>query len=102
VDCSDEEWIPIVAARGWAILTKDERITRRTHQLEVVRDHNALLFALRRKHLSGVEQGAAFVGALQRIANIAAKYTRPLIATVTSTGAVTVREGQRRGGVKRD
>jgi uncharacterized protein with PIN domain len=45
-DVPDEHWIPIVAAEGWAILTRDRRIMRRPHELKLVKDHGAKLFTI--------------------------------------------------------
>lgn len=45
-DVDDEEWIPIVAAQGWAIISRDKHIERRPPELEAVRAHGAKLFAL--------------------------------------------------------
>lgn len=42
----DRDWIPVVAARGWLIITRDRRI--QDHRLEVaaVLDHSARMVAL--------------------------------------------------------
>lgn len=42
----DEEWIPLVAARGWSVITRDRRITTRRAELAAVRDARARLFVL--------------------------------------------------------
>lgn len=43
-EVDDLDWIPIVAERGWSILTRDMKITRRPAELEAVRAHSAKLF----------------------------------------------------------
>ena len=35
-DVTDEEWLPVVAARGWAIITKDKRIARRPLERDAI------------------------------------------------------------------
>ncbi len=45
-DVDDDVWIPIVAARGWSIITRDKAIQRRPAEIEAVRDSGAKMFAL--------------------------------------------------------
>ena len=42
----DTEWIPIVAAEGWVIITRDSRIQERPAELAAVNEHNAKMVAL--------------------------------------------------------
>jgi PIN like domain len=42
----DHEWIPVVAAHGWLIITRDRHIQERRAELAAVRDHGARLVAL--------------------------------------------------------
>jgi hypothetical protein len=42
----DREWIPIVTARGWAIVTRDRHIRDRPAELAAVLEHGARLFAI--------------------------------------------------------
>src|SRR4051812_23148130 len=45
-DVRDVDWIPIVAAEGWLIITRDSRIRRRPLELAAVVDHGARMVAL--------------------------------------------------------
>jgi hypothetical protein len=45
-DVADTEWIPIVAAEGWAIVSRDRKIQRRPAELAAVRNQHAKLFAI--------------------------------------------------------
>lgn len=45
-DVDDDVWIPIVASRGWGIITRDKAIQRRPAEIEAVRDSGAKMFAL--------------------------------------------------------
>lgn len=40
---ADEDWIPVVAAHGWVIISRDKRIHHRFGQLSLVRDHGATM-----------------------------------------------------------
>lgn len=42
----DPEWLPVVAARGWLIVTRDRQIQRRTAELDAVRKHGAKMVNL--------------------------------------------------------
>jgi hypothetical protein len=49
----DPDWIPVVAARGWLIITRDSRIQERRAELRAVRDNNARMVALAGKEATG-------------------------------------------------
>jgi len=49
----DPEWIPVVAARGWLIITRDSRIQERRAELDAVHDHGARMVALAGKEATG-------------------------------------------------
>lgn len=91
----------VATERGWLILTKDKRVRRRPIELEVIRSAGAAAFILTAGDLSGPDQAAIFVRAAARILRLAATHTRPLIVSISQSGAVTVIDGQRRGGVRR-
>ncbi len=99
--CDDEVWLPQVGARGWVVVTKDKYIRRRPRERRAIEDGNVAAFVLTASRINGAEMAHAFVTALPRILHIAAKYGRPLIATVSRVGAVAVVVGERRGGVRR-
>ncbi len=42
----DEQWIPVVAKAGWAIITRDKRILRRPGEIAAVIAHQAKVFAI--------------------------------------------------------
>ena len=42
----DPEWIPEVAARGWLIITRDEKIQHHVAEINAVRDHGAKMVNL--------------------------------------------------------
>jgi hypothetical protein len=42
----DTEWIPLVAANGWLIITRDRRIQDHRREIEAVRENGARMVAL--------------------------------------------------------
>lgn len=42
----DHEWIPVTAAHGWLIITRDRHIQQRTAELNAVRTYEARMVAL--------------------------------------------------------
>jgi len=100
-DCPDAEWMRVAAEKGWLILTKDQRVRRRPIELLAIRLSRAAAFILTAGDLNGPEQAAIFIRAAPRIERLAASHARPLIATISRAGTVTVIEGDRRGGLRR-
>ena len=99
----DVDWLPIVASRGWAILTKDKRIRRRTIERDAIVASGAGTFILVAGGIGGDAVAEAFARALPAMIRIWQTRSRPFIATVTAQGRVTVLAGGgRSGGVKRD
>lgn len=45
-DAPDTDWIPRVAAEGWLIITRDNRIQHHRAEIAAVRDHGAKMIAL--------------------------------------------------------
>lgn len=42
----DEDWIPVVAARGWLIITRDSKIIENENEINAVRESGAKMVAL--------------------------------------------------------
>jgi hypothetical protein len=99
ITCDDDEWLPRVGAFGWVVLTKDKYIRRRPKERRALEDAKVAAFVLTANRVNAKEMADAFVAALPRIRQVAAKYTRPLIATVSRTGLIAVLLGERRGGL---
>ena len=85
-DTFDQEWIPEVTRRGWVILTKDARISRRALELAAVRETGARVFVLTRQRMTGDEMAELFVRWKTRIVNIARSQPPPFWAAVTPSG----------------
>ena len=95
--------MPVVANKGWAILTKDKRIRRRAIEREAISESGAGAFILTASGLGGDAIAEAFVRALPRMIRIWSTRGRPFVAMVSAQGAVTVIEGgERLAALKRD
>jgi hypothetical protein len=46
VDIDDDVWIPIVAANGWAVISRDKKIARRPAEIAAIRSAGAKMFAI--------------------------------------------------------
>ena len=100
-DAPDPEILRFVGERQWVFLSKDKRVRRRSAEIEALINANVAAFILTSGNATGAELGAAFVTALDRMRRICRTHTRPVIATVTIHGVVTIFHGQRRGSVRR-
>lgn len=45
-DVLDEDWIPVVAARGWLIITRDSKIIENRNEINAIRENGAKMVAL--------------------------------------------------------
>ncbi len=87
-DIDDDEWIPLVAAAGMTIITRDRHIQSRLAEREAVRTSGARMFAinaagapLNRWHLLEI-----VVGRWRDMEAMVAVETGPFIYTMTRTG----------------
>ena len=101
-DSEDVDWLPVVANRGWAILTKDKRIRRRALEREAITRSGGGAFILAASGVGGDAIAEALVRALPQMIRIWNTRARPFIATVSARGSVTIVEGgARMGAIKR-
>lgn len=84
-------WIPEVAQRGWAIITRDKRIDQRPAELEAVRTFGAKLFALTSTEKLDVWRQLEIVMCTWREIERAAGGNGPFIYRVTRSGLSRVR-----------
>ena len=96
----DVVWLDHAGKRGWVVLTKDKMIRRRANERRALQESKVAAFVLTGKDLSGSDMARAFVAALSRMLRVLQQYRRPLIATVSPAGTVTIKTGERRGGPK--
>ena len=88
----DIEWLPIVALKGWALLTTDARIRTNGVEKEAVRANGLRMFYFSRNNLAGREMGTALKVALPKMLRIFQTQLPPFTASITKSGEVTVRD----------
>jgi hypothetical protein len=78
-DARDEDWLPVIARRGWVILSKDQfnYLERRA-----IKNSNGRAFHLVRRDLSGEEQAAIFCKALPQMLRILNRTSPPFMAKI--------------------
>ena len=81
-------WLRDIGARGWVILTKDQRLRYRPLELAALRSSRARVFILVAGNLRGSEIAAVFVKALARICEILASRSGPFVARITRAGEI--------------
>lgn len=64
---ADVDWIPQVAARGWIILMKDDKVRMKPAEQQAVIGANAKAFVVTNAQLPGAELAARFVDNRYRI-----------------------------------
>jgi hypothetical protein len=79
-NCDDVDWIPVVAARGWAILTKDKAIRRTDLEVAALRQSGAAAFFLSSGQYGWGDDGG---GASARGASSGSRLLERVIRTVS-------------------
>ena len=98
----DTEWLGRAGERGWVVLTKDEAIRRRPLEMAALLSADVAAFILTARNITGAAMAATLVDALPRIARLVRSRSRPMVATIAASGAITIHAGgERRGGVAR-
>jgi len=85
----DQEWLREAGQNGWIVLTKDKKIRYRDIERRALEEARVGAFVLTGKNLTGDEMGRAFVSAIPRMLRVIRKTTRPFLATVSASGAVS-------------
>ena len=84
----DEEWIALVAERGWVALTKDRHLRHRTAEIRSVVENAARLIVIRAKNTTGPEIAELLVRGRRQIARFTAKREAPFVAAIYRDGRV--------------
>jgi len=101
---TDEEWIPVVAARGWVIVTRDLEIRRRAVERDAWLHSGAIVVMLRGDSLNNEAMASALSAALARGLELyVSKRMPPMILYLWPDGRYHVKEGGvKRAALKRD
>lgn len=89
---ADTEWLPVIAGRGWSLITTDARIRTNFLEKEAVRANAARMFYFSRNNLAGREMGAALRRALPEMRKLVERQAPPFTASITRSGQVTLRD----------
>ncbi len=87
-DAADADWIPEVGAKGWIILTKDQKIMVRAPELAAVAKGSARLYALSTGQVSGPEMAISFLKAIPKIIRSLSQQDPPYAAKIDANGRV--------------
>ena len=84
-DAADVDWLPVIARRGWVILSKDQY---NWLEIRAIKNAKGRAFLLVRGELSGEEQAAIICKALSEMLRILDLTTPPFIAKIYRDGSV--------------
>ncbi|HET7500678.1 MAG TPA: hypothetical protein VFK02_06725 [Kofleriaceae bacterium] len=102
-DADDEVWIPVIASRGWVIITRDFAIQRRPAERGALSNANAVVIMVRGEQLSAEDMSRLLLTAhaRSRLDNFIAKRTPPMVLHLNQDGRLQAHlGGERRGGRK--
>ncbi len=88
----DTDWLPVIAKRGWCLLTTDARIRSNFLEKEAVRANGVRMFYFSRNNLAGSEMGAAIRQALPKMEQLVQTQAPPFTASINRNGEVTLRD----------
>lgn len=93
----DTDWLPVIAQRGWSLLTTDARIRANLLEKEAIRINGMRMFYFSRNNLAGVEMGQALKKALPQMESLVQSQMAPFTASINKSGEVTLRDTFRSG-----
>jgi hypothetical protein len=100
-DVEDTAWIPVIAERGWAILTKDKNIRRDSLELRVVLATGAFYFTLGKADRSAREMGEIILHHRATIERLIVHREPPVVAQINATEVLMRAAGGELRPVKR-
>ncbi len=90
-DARDVDWLPIVAAKGWVVLTKDAAVARRPLEREAIEVAGARVFAFSNANVPASAVASGFLAGWSRIVELLAAHAGAVIGVVHRDGRVEVR-----------
>jgi hypothetical protein len=88
----DTLWLPIIAQRGWCLITTDARIRSNFLEKEAVRANGVRMFYFSRNNLAGSEMGRALRRAMPQMQHLIETQTPPFTASINKNGDVVLRD----------
>lgn len=99
-DAPDTEWLPMVAERGWIILSNDRAILRRPLERDAVMQSGACLLVLIGGDAPAAQLARNFVNTLPQVQRLLAQTPPPFIAKVYRPSPVSAVESGTPGTVE--
>jgi predicted nuclease of predicted toxin-antitoxin system len=87
-DTPDEQWLAAIAAKGWVVVTRDQRIRNRANELAAVRRAALHLFAMTSGNLAAAETARIVIAAGPRIQAAVRETAPPMMWSITRAGDV--------------
>ena len=88
---ADTEWLPVVAKKGWCLLTADARIRFNELERNAVRDNKLRMFYFSNNNMAGLDMGRALARALPKMLKLFNSQQPPFAASITRGGDVNIR-----------
>jgi hypothetical protein len=88
----DTQWLPVIARRGWSLLTTDARIRTNLLEKEAIRVNRVRMFYFSRNNLAGCDMGVALRRALPQMEHLVKTQPAPFTASIRRSGEVTLRD----------
>jgi hypothetical protein len=85
-DTPDVDWLKVVGARGWVVLSKDERIRRNHIERAALQTANVRAFFLTQQSITGSEMANIFSDALAGMVGRATSQPAPFIYSLSRAG----------------
>jgi hypothetical protein len=86
----DEDWLPVAAAKGWILFTKDDRWRFRRAEKDILINANARAFVFVSKSARAHEIVETIMACLGKIARIIATEPAPFVAHILLSKRVNV------------
>lgn len=85
-EAEDVDWLGEVGHRGWIVLTKDERIRYRSHEVAAIERAEVGAFVITTARMRGAEMAALFARSALKMARLAINTPRPFVFALSSSG----------------
>jgi len=89
IDAPDEDWIALIANRGWIGITKDRHIRHRHNELAAIKKYKAKVLVVRAKNATGKEIADVLVKSLSKIEKFVDSHKAPFVAGVDRSGRLS-------------
>jgi PIN like domain len=89
-EAADVDWLPVVAQKGWVVLTKDEKIGRNYLEVLAIAQYGAKVFVLNSANLKSKEMADIFVGSLDKMTAFSLNHEPPFIFKIYKQGKITM------------